>query len=80
VTNDQLRKNTKGNTKKTVKKMLRALGPLYPGGEVTSELRKYLETGDNGQTVPYTNDDATIDKKVRGLVHLIMALPEFHLN
>jgi uncharacterized protein (DUF1800 family) len=79
VTNDQLKSITKPSSKKTVKKFLSRLGPLSVG-EALGTLRTYLETGDNGQQVTYVNDDATVDKKIRGLVHQIMALPEFQLN
>ncbi len=80
VTNDQLKKYTKSSSKKTVKKFLSTLGPLETGNAVVKSMKSYLETGDNGNNVGYTNDDATIDKKIRGLVHQIMCLPEFQLN
>ena len=79
VTNDQLKSITKPASKKTVKRFLSRLGPLTVG-EALGTLRSYLETGDNGQKVTYVNDDATVDKKIRGLVHQIMCLPEFQLN
>ncbi|MFY9557892.1 MAG: DUF1800 domain-containing protein [Blastocatellia bacterium] len=79
VTNDQLKSITKPSSKKTVKKFLSRLGPLTAGNAIGT-LRGYLETGDNGQPVTYVNDDATVDKKIRGLVHQIMCLPEFQLN
>ncbi len=79
VTNDQLKSITKASSKKTVKKFLARLGPLSVG-DALGTLRTYLETGDNGQPVTYVNDDATVDKKIRGLVHQIMCLPEFQLN
>ncbi|HXG94850.1 MAG TPA: DUF1800 domain-containing protein [Blastocatellia bacterium] len=80
VTNDQLKSYTKKTAKKTVKKFLSVLGPLSVGGEAVKALRTYLMTGDNGQPVDFVNDDATVDKKIRGLVHQIMCLPEFQLN
>jgi uncharacterized protein (DUF1800 family) len=79
VTNDQLKSITKPSSKKTVKRFLSRLGPLTVA-EALGTLRSYLETGDNGQPVTYVNDDATVDKKIRGLVHQIMCLPEFQLN
>ena len=79
VTNDQLKSITKPSSKKTVKRFLLRLGPLSVG-DALGTLRTYLETGDNGQPVTYVNDDATVDKKIRGLVHQIMCLPEFQLN
>jgi uncharacterized protein (DUF1800 family) len=80
VTVNQLRVYTRSGTKKTVKQFFSALGPLSPGSATRKKLQAYLETGDNGQQVGFTNDDVTIDKKVRGLVHQIMCLPEFQLN
>jgi len=79
VANDQLKSIAKGSSKKTVKRFLSRLGPLSVGDAVGT-LRTYLETGDNGQPVAYVNDDPTVDKKIRGLVHQIMSLPEFQLN
>jgi len=79
VTNDQLRSITKPSSKKTVKRFLSRLGPLSVG-DALGTLRTYLETGDNGQPVTYVNDDTTVDKEIRGLVHQIMCLPEFQLN
>jgi uncharacterized protein (DUF1800 family) len=79
VTNDQLKSITKPSSKKTVKRFLSRLGPLSVG-DALGTLRTYLETGDNGQPVTYVNDDATVDKEIRGLVHQIMCLPEFQLN
>src|SRR6185295_4682531 len=76
ITTAQLKSITKASSKKTVKRFLSRLGPLSVG-DALGTLRTYLETGDNGQPVTYVNDDATVDKKVRGLVHQIMALPEF---
>lgn len=79
VTNDQLNSVTKSSSKKTVKRFLSRLGPLSVG-EALGTLRSYLETGDNGQPAAYVKDDATVDKKIRGLVHQIMCLPEYQLN
>lgn len=80
VTTDQLKSITKPSTKKTVKRFFSTLGPISPGNDTRKMLQTYLETGDNGQPVNYVNDDATVDKKIRGLVHQIMCLPEFQLN
>jgi hypothetical protein len=71
---------TKRNTKKTVKKLLSTLGPLQVDAETIRSLRDYLEKDDQGNVVGFTKNDATIDKKVRGLVHLIMCLSEFQLS
>jgi uncharacterized protein (DUF1800 family) len=80
LSHEQLRGYTKGNSKKTVKKFLSVLGPLKVDAETIRALRTYLETDDRGNNVGYVKDDPTIDKKVRGLVHLLMCLSEFQLN
>ena len=80
VTLEQLKSFTKSKSKKTVKNFLSALGPLSISGGTRKMLQEYLETNDSGQKVGFTNDDATVDKKVRGLVHQIMCLPEFQMN
>ncbi len=80
VGNDQLQAYTKGSGKKTVQKFLTLLGPVETDGKTVRQFRDYLQTDDRGNVVGFTNDDATIDKKVRGLVHLIMCLSEFQLN
>ena len=76
---DRLRRFTKASPKKTVKKFLSLLGPLTVTGETMSALIDYLTTGDRGEPVPFLPDDLTVDKKVRGLVHQIMCLPEFQM-
>lgn len=79
VTIDQLKKYTKTSSKKTVKKFLSVLGPLPTDG-VIKPLKNYLETDDQGNKITWQVTDQTVDKKVRGLVHQIMCLPEFQLN
>ncbi|MEO8191558.1 MAG: DUF1800 domain-containing protein [Acidobacteriota bacterium] len=37
----------------------------------------YMNTNDAGQRVPWTNTAANVDKKVRGLVHLMLTSPYF---
>jgi uncharacterized protein (DUF1800 family) len=80
ITLDQLKKYTKSSSKKTVKNFFSVLGPLSPGTSARKKLQTYLETADNGQPVTFVPDDATVDKKVRGLVHQIMCMPEFNLS
>jgi uncharacterized protein (DUF1800 family) len=77
---DRLRKFAKGNTRKTVNGLISILGPLTLGDPVVANLRKYLTTDDQGNQVPYTPDDGTIDKKIRGLLHQMLCLSEFQLN
>ncbi|MEK6288571.1 MAG: DUF1800 domain-containing protein [Acidobacteriota bacterium] len=80
LSQEQLRSLAKKNSKKTVKKLLSILGPLDVGSEIVAALRNYLESDDGGNSAGFAPDDLTIDKKVRGLIHLIMCLSEFQLN
>jgi uncharacterized protein (DUF1800 family) len=77
---EQLRRHTKSSPKKTVKNFLSLLGPLPLDSKTRKALIDYLKTGPGGSAASFTLDDRTIDKKVRGLVHLIMCLSEFQLN
>jgi len=80
LSHEQLRSFAKKNSKKTVKRLLSTLGPLDVGGEMIGALRAYLERDDQGNAAGFALDDLTVDKKVRGLIHLIMCLSEFQLN
>ena len=80
LSHEQLRSFAKKNSKKTVKRLLSVLGPLELDGEMISALRAYLESDDQGNRVGFVVDDLTLDKKVRGLIHLILCLSEFQLN
>jgi uncharacterized protein (DUF1800 family) len=80
LSHEQLNSFAKKNSKKTVKKLLSVLGPLEVDGEMISVLRTYLETDDQGNRIGFVINDFTLDKKVRGLIHLIMCLSEFQLN
>jgi uncharacterized protein (DUF1800 family) len=80
LSHDQLKSFTKKTSKKSVKKFLSVLGPLNVDSQTVRSLKKYLETDDRGNAVVFVADDLTVDKKVRGLVHLIMCLSEFQLN
>ena len=39
----------------------------------------YLNTGDDGSRTPWMNTAQDVDEKVRGLVHLMLTSPAFHL-
>lgn len=80
ITTDQLKKLTKKNTAKTVSNFLSVLGPLSVDAPTMAALVSYLKTGDNGVPAKFSKSTATIDKKVRGLVHQIMGLPEYQQN
>ena len=40
----------------------------------------YLQTDDRGRPVEFANNNATVNGRVRGLIHQIMCLSEFQLN
>src|SRR6185436_13647116 len=48
-------------------------------GETRAKLADYLVHDDGGKDRPWTNDGRTFNSKVRGLVHLIVASPEYQL-
>jgi hypothetical protein len=39
----------------------------------------YMNRNDSGNLVPWTNTPANVDKKVRGLAHLMLTSPAFHV-
>jgi uncharacterized protein (DUF1800 family) len=80
VTNEQLRKSTDANPVKTVENFLNLLGPLKVDAGTVQTLADYLQLDDDGRRISFRVDDHTIDKSVRGLVYLIMCLPEYQLN
>jgi uncharacterized protein (DUF1800 family) len=65
--------------KKTVRRVLSALGPLDVSGGVKA-LKNYLMTDDSGNIVGFSTDATTVDKKLRGLIHQVLSAPEFQLN
>ena len=77
---DILRSLADPSAEKTVRNFLQALGPLQLDDAAIGMLTTYLETDDDGKHVAFVVNDDTIDKQVRGLVHLILCLPEFQLN
>lgn len=80
VTSGRLRQFTDPSAQKTVQNFLSLLGPLKVSAETVGLLADYLETDDDGTRVPFVVNDQTIDKSVRGLVYLIMCLPEFQMS
>jgi uncharacterized protein (DUF1800 family) len=66
-------------SKKLVDHVLEVMGPIVLSKKEKKPLKTYVEVDDAGVKQPFKLDDATIDKKVRGLVHLVMTLPEYHL-
>ncbi len=61
----------------TVDWMLARLGPVAAQSTTRDALVAYLNMGANGQPEPFVLNRDTIDSKVRGLVALILACPEY---
>jgi uncharacterized protein (DUF1800 family) len=76
----QLQQLTGKKSKKVVQAFVSRLGPLPVDGATTRALIDYLEKDDSGAAVGFHRTDPLIDKKIRGLIHLIMCLSEFQLN
>jgi hypothetical protein len=59
---------------------LKLLGLYDVDKDTKSSLQEYLQKNDNGSSGSFNLNDQTIDKKVRGLIHLILSLPDYQLN
>ncbi len=70
-----------GHDASTADKVVDIVAGRLNVGSVTSSVRQawidYMNTNDAGQRVFWTNTAGNIDKKVRGLVHLMLTSPEF---
>jgi uncharacterized protein (DUF1800 family) len=68
----------KGNVKKTVQNLVKALGLIELDKPVVKELQKYLSLDNTGNEVTWPPSGAHL--KIRGLIKLIMCMPEFHVH
>jgi hypothetical protein len=60
---------------------LKQLGLYDVANSTKKALKNYLLQKEDGSlATEFKLDDATIDKKVRGLIHLILALPDYQTN
>jgi len=80
LNNDFLKSHVDPNPATTVLNFLQLLGPLRTGDDAVRILTDYLQTDDDGTRIPFVPGDDTIDKQVRGLVYLILCLPEYQMN
>lgn len=67
-------------SKQVVDFYLKQLGLYDVDASTSKNLKKYLDLNDDGTKGKFKLDDASIDKKVRGLIHLILSLPDYQLN
>jgi uncharacterized protein (DUF1800 family) len=77
---ETLKAQVEASPEKTVRNFLELLGPLTVSDQTIELLVDYLQTDDDGSPIPFAVNDDTIDKQVRGLVYLMMCLPEFQMN
>jgi hypothetical protein len=69
------------DTAGVVDHVLRAVGPVRLSAAGRSALVDYMEKGEDGGVVPFDPSDRdAVDRKVRGLVGLVLTLPEAHLG
>jgi uncharacterized protein (DUF1800 family) len=80
VSNDALKSHVDPNPETTVRNFLRLVGPLAVGDDAVKMLADYLQTDDDGTRIPFAVNDDTINKQVRGLVYLMLCLPEYQMN
>ena len=72
-----------GHDASTAAKVVDLLSDRLNVDDVSSEVRAawidYMNRNDDGTLGTWTNTSANVDKKVRGLVHILLTSPAFHL-
>jgi uncharacterized protein (DUF1800 family) len=72
-----------GGDASTADKVVDLLASRLNVDDVSSEVRSswvdYMNRNDDGSLGTWTNTSANVDKKVRGLVHVMLTSPAFHL-
>jgi uncharacterized protein (DUF1800 family) len=72
-----------GGDASTAEKVVDILAERLNVEDVSSKIRaswvEYMDSNDDGSRGNWTNSAANVDKKVRGLVHLMLTSPAFHL-
>lgn len=63
-----------------VNHLLKLLGLYDVDAATKSELKKYLQRNDDGTKGTFKLNEESMDKEVRGLIHLILSLPDYQLN
>ncbi len=75
---DNMKSYAKGNVKKTVQNLVKTLGLIELDKPVVKELQKYLALDAQGNAIDWPPNNVTF--KIRGLIKLIMCMPEFHVH
>jgi hypothetical protein len=72
-----------GRDASTAEKVVDILADRLNVADVSSPVRggwiDYMNANDDGSRGAWTNTPANVDKKVRGLVHIMLTSPAFHL-
>lgn len=72
-----------GRDASTAERVVDILADRFNVADVSPRLRnawvEYMNANDDGSRGAWTNTAANVDKKVRGLVHLMLTAPAFHL-
>lgn len=72
-----------GRDASTADDVVNILADRFNVADVSSRVRaawvEYMHANDDGSRGTWTNTPANVDKKVRGLVHLMLTSPAFHL-
>lgn len=72
-----------GRDASTAEKVVDLLADRFNVGDASPAIRlswiEYMNANDDGSRGNWTNTTANVDKKVRGLVHLMLTSPAFHL-
>jgi uncharacterized protein (DUF1800 family) len=73
-----------GQDASTADRVVDILAERFNVGDVSPRVRsswvEYMNANDDGSRGAWTNTAANVDKKVRGLVHLMLTGPAFHLG
>jgi uncharacterized protein (DUF1800 family) len=72
-----------GRDASTAEKVVDILADRFNVADVSARVRaswiEYMNANDDGSRGTWTNTSASVDKKVRGVVHLMLTGPAFHL-
>ncbi|HEX9148797.1 MAG TPA: DUF1800 domain-containing protein [Thermoanaerobaculia bacterium] len=72
-----------GRDASTAEKVVDILADRFNVADVSARVRaswiEYMNANDDGSRGTWTNTSANVDKKVRGLIHLMLTGPAFHL-
>jgi uncharacterized protein (DUF1800 family) len=77
---DIARQNDSTRPEEAAGNFAQRLGPLPVFADEINQLSTYLQTDSNLKQTTFTLDSPTSDTKLRGLIQLLAALPQYHRN